>query len=94
MKSKIRYPDNIYDEFEIEEKEILGVKHYCAVEIVKILFWKIRIRRHLYFHSGTISKVRDKGYTQTWHDSELKIEKAIEMHRRYQEMKYYDKRVS
>lgn len=85
----MNYPEHIYKQYEIVEKDILGKKHFGLVRVYN--FFGIKIRRHL-----AICRASYAGYfggfnPRKWWDTKYTIESCIRDERWKAEYEYHER---
>ena len=58
-----KYPEHIYNKYELEFKDIMGDRHFSLVRVYNVLGIKIRVRQKFTYGVTFVSC----GYGQSWH---------------------------
>lgn len=88
----MNYPEHIYRKFEIIEKDILGEKHYAAVQVREYLFGLIKFKKLKLITSFDTFTDWSYGGT-TWHSSKRVVDEAIKKAKEDDEVTYYHEMV-
>ncbi len=88
----MKYPDHIYNKFEIVEKEICGETHYGLVKVYNI--FGMELKKHKRVESNcldtTIGRIAFEG-GQKWHSKLVTIQSAIDWDNIMKEYKFRNK---